>query len=372
MKKIVAIIFALAMIFTSTATALAADTTAAVKMTSSKIKAITPKNVTAASCSLTKIKVSWNKIEGVDGYAVYRASNKSGTYKKIYTTANPDKLSYINTGRSTGKTYYYKIRGFKKIGKATCYTRCSAVISAYARPTRAKITKVIIPYYEYGKAKEVTETYGSTVVTRNVWDSDIKYIDKGFTVKWNAVSGATGYQLYMREKGKTTWTNKGYCKGTSAAEIAFNDEKEYEFKVRAYKNVNGKKVYGLFSPVSSYQFTWDMSDIKAYMEDVIRQKGYIAADEKIDRELGYEITEPVTPANAGWSFLWPKRLSRYYSFEYATKYIIHGSLVSDIDEFRSDFCAFVCEAAANTAYNPWGDPGKKVPLHYEAYLLQSF
>lgn len=66
------------------------------------------------------------------------------------------------------------------------------------------------------------------------------------TISWNKVSGAKGYEVYMKtESGKfkkiKTTTKKKFKK--SGLKI----EKAYTFKVRAYKKNNKKKVYGKFS-----------------------------------------------------------------------------------------------------------------------------
>ncbi|WP_251613379.1 D-alanyl-D-alanine carboxypeptidase family protein [Senimuribacter intestinalis] len=66
------------------------------------------------------ITISWKKTgSAVDGYQVYRATKKNGTYKKIVTTK---KLSALNKSTTKGKTYYYKVRGYKKIDGHTVYT----------------------------------------------------------------------------------------------------------------------------------------------------------------------------------------------------------------------------------------------------------
>ncbi|MGN0715029.1 MAG: hypothetical protein ACI4LN_04340, partial [Anaerovoracaceae bacterium] len=85
------------------------------ELTAAQVKAITPA-VKATSYSYSKIKVTWEKIDGLDGYIVYRATRKNGTYSKAFTTT---KSSYINTGRTTGKYYCYKVRGYKKIDGKT-------------------------------------------------------------------------------------------------------------------------------------------------------------------------------------------------------------------------------------------------------------
>ena len=383
MKKFITIILALAMVLTMSMPAFADDTTAdesaPVQLTSAQVKAIKPA-AKAASYSYTKIKVSWDKVEGVDGYKVYRAASKRGKYSLVYTTTNPDKLYYINTGRTTGKTYYYKVRAYKKIGKTTYYTKYSSIVSAYARPNKAKISSIVIPYYEKGTAKLVTETYGSTKVTRYVYQVSDANNYKGFKVTWGKVTGATGYQLYMREKGKTTWKSLGYYTGTSAKTPLYNEFgdtiydsyiKEYEFKVRAYRKVNGKKIYGLCSAVQSYEFKWTVADLKTYMETLIKQEGYEVTDTSVDSELGYDIVYDVTPANSSWSTAWPMRISRYYSMEYI-KFIMKDRLVGEVNDYDvSTYCAFVSEkATTGGSYNTQGRYGTVIPLTYEAYLLR--
>ncbi len=73
------------------------------------------------------ITISWKKTgNAVDGYQVYRATKKNGTYKKIVTTK---KLSVVNKRTDQGKTYYYKVRGYKKIDGHTVYTPWSEKVA---------------------------------------------------------------------------------------------------------------------------------------------------------------------------------------------------------------------------------------------------
>lgn len=85
----------------------------------------------------------------------------------------------------------------------------------------------------------------------------VKAIKKGHKIKvsWNKVSNASGYQIcwYKDKKCKktvakkdianantTTYSGKGFAKG-----------KKYYVRVRAYKNVNGSKIYGKKSTIKS-------------------------------------------------------------------------------------------------------------------------
>ena len=74
---------------------------------------------------------------------------------------------------------------------------------------------------------------------------------------WTKVTGASGYEISMKtdngkykkiktiEKGKTvTYKKSGLKKG-----------RKYSFRVRAYKKLSGKKVYGDYSNVKSVKIT---------------------------------------------------------------------------------------------------------------------
>ena len=88
--------------------------------------------LTAASKS---IKVSWKKIEGVTNYEVYRATSKTGKYTKIKTTTS---TSYTAKSLTPGKSYYFKVRGYKTYKSGTdiqykVYTDDSAIKTTKAK-----------------------------------------------------------------------------------------------------------------------------------------------------------------------------------------------------------------------------------------------
>lgn len=64
-------------------------------------------------------------------------------------------------------------------------------------------------------------------------------------LSWSKVSGASGYTVYMRKNGK--YNKLGDCKGTSYTVKNLPNATRENFKVRAYKKVKGKKVYGEYS-----------------------------------------------------------------------------------------------------------------------------
>ena len=73
-------------------------------------------------------------------------------------------------------------------------------------------------------------------------------------ITWEKVSGASGYEIYSATskngKYKKVMTIK---KGgtVSYKNTKLKKGKTYYYKVRAYRTVNGKKVYGAYSSVKS-------------------------------------------------------------------------------------------------------------------------
>lgn len=178
-------------------------------------------SVTAKRYSYNSNKISWGGVSGAHGYKIYRATSKSGTYSLI-ATKGKDVRSYVDTKRTTGKTYYYKVRAYRTVNDSPVYSAYSAVKSAV--PTLSKV---------------------STVKTAKAGTRKIK-------VTWSSVSGATGYKVYRSTKKtsgfKVVKTVKaGKTRAYTSGKLTKN--KKYYFKVRAYRVVNGKTIYGPYSSV---------------------------------------------------------------------------------------------------------------------------
>ena len=68
--------------------------------------------ITVKKSSSTSATISWKAVANADGYRVYRATSKNGTYKSVMTITNPETLKWKNTKLTKGKTYYYKVKAF--------------------------------------------------------------------------------------------------------------------------------------------------------------------------------------------------------------------------------------------------------------------
>ncbi|MDR1775327.1 MAG: fibronectin type III domain-containing protein [Actinomycetes bacterium] len=102
-------------------------------------------------------------------------------------------------------------------------------------------------------------TNPSTTVTKpgKVTVKSVKAAKKKVTVKWKKLAAAqkvTKYQVQYRIKGKK-WQTK-YIKAAAAKKSSLvikklKKGKKYQFRVRAYKTVGGKKYYGAWSKVKT-------------------------------------------------------------------------------------------------------------------------
>lgn len=77
-----------------------------------------------------KITVSWSKNSKVTGYKVYRATSLNGSYKAVKTTTS--NTATIKNHKK-GKTYYYKVIGYKNVAGSNVYTKDSAICVVKAK-----------------------------------------------------------------------------------------------------------------------------------------------------------------------------------------------------------------------------------------------
>lgn len=173
-----------------------------------------PSISTVSSAGYNIIKIQWKAVTGAAGYSIYRSTRSSSGYKWVTNTGG---TSYTDTGLNTGTKYYYKIKAYCTFGAVT--------------------------YSGYSSYKSATPILGKPAGLKTAAGT------KSITVSWNATDGATGYELY----GSTSKTS-GFklLKSLSSLEYLHTSlvtGKTYYYKVRAYRLVNGKKVYGDYAGV---------------------------------------------------------------------------------------------------------------------------
>lgn len=168
--------------------------------------------VKAASASYNRVKVSWKKIPGADGYLIYR-KNASGNWKKLATVAAAQ-ISYTDTGLTCGVSYTYTVKAY-----------ADNLYSAYNK------TGV--------SAKPVPATPSPKAASASY--HKIK-------VSWNQISGANGYFVY-RKNAAGDWKKIATLTGgktLSYTDSGLNCGTSYTYTVKAYRTIDGKKVSGAY------------------------------------------------------------------------------------------------------------------------------
>lgn len=167
--------------------------------------------ITNSSSTYAYNKITFTKINNISGYIIYRSSSKG--YIKIATTKNN---YYKDTNAIYGKGYYYKVKGYKKIGSKIYYGKSSKAI--YAKKV---LNKGVIP-----KLESTTDT---------------------ITLKLTKVYGATGNKIY---RGFSVEGPYKFIKTTTLNEYIdknLESDTAYYYKIKPYRIYNNKVIYGDYS-----------------------------------------------------------------------------------------------------------------------------
>ncbi|MCD8384452.1 MAG: InlB B-repeat-containing protein, partial [Clostridiales bacterium] len=165
------------------------------------VRWVAPTTAKAAN-QASGIQVTWTKVEGADGYMIYRKT-ANGSYKWIATIRDVDTLSYLDKNVNSGTDYTYSVRAF-----------VSSTQSAY---TVVGLWRLSEP--------ELTLTTSTGSVT----------------LSWNKVTGAEGYYVYRRTAGGAF---ERIATISSGSTVKFTDTTavsgvHYYYAVRAYKSYTG-------------------------------------------------------------------------------------------------------------------------------------
>jgi len=176
-----------------------------------------PSSLKAYSTGYNSIKLTWKSVTGAKGYYVYRSTSRSGTYSRVAAVAG--KTYYTDTGRTPGRTYYFKVKAYCIAG--TKVTAGGYSSRRYAKALPSKVGGLTLAKPAAGSA----------------------------AVSWNAVNGASGYEVYRSTRKTSRYTRVATTALTDRTFTGLKPGTGYYFKVRAYCLVSGKKVYGSYSDI---------------------------------------------------------------------------------------------------------------------------
>ena len=151
--------------------------------------------------STGKPYIKWTAVSGASKYEVYRSGSKDGTYTLLGTTTA---TNYTDNKANAGYTYYYKVKAVSKVSSgANSYY--SVVIGATCHCARPSV--------------KITTSNGSPRLT------------------WNAVTGASQYEVY-----RATSKNGSYTKMFTTSNLSYTNTSAkagttYYYKVKAVSKV---------------------------------------------------------------------------------------------------------------------------------------
>ncbi len=177
------------------------------------------KKLAVSSQTTTSVTLSWKKQTNASYYEVFKYNTKTAKYELCLTAPHGSTKATVK-GLSANKSYKFKVRAVKNAKEGRIINGVCAKITAYTKAKAPTIKKVSSPR------------------------------SRKLTVKWKKVSSVTGYQVKWSQKknfsGSKTVTVKGSSKTTKTVTTS-KRKKYYYAKVRAYKTVNGKKIYSSWS-----------------------------------------------------------------------------------------------------------------------------
>lgn len=186
---------------------------------STKVKTVS--NLNLKTRNATSLELSWDKVKNADGYRIYRLDTNTDTYKLVKTINNNTTTSYKHSNLASATNYYYKVKAFKYLNGSNRYSDYSSRLKATTRPLQP------------------------SVILNSTKSKSIK-------VSWTNISKrATGYEVRMSTSKNGTFNSIGTTTNTSFTKVNLTKGKTYYFKIRAYRIVDGQKIYSLYSGIKS-------------------------------------------------------------------------------------------------------------------------
>ena len=169
----------------------------------------------AVAVSSDSVKLSWAVKENAEGYVI--ESYEKGKWKGTAEISDNKLSAYIVDGLKPGTDYYFRLKYYIIKGKNK-------------------------QYYLYGGAIRCTTALSRITGFSASTDTD------SVRLVWNTLTDCDGYEL-QRLNGKK-WTRLGKLTGAEKEKVTISklkSGKEYDFRIRAYKTIQGRTIYSSFS-----------------------------------------------------------------------------------------------------------------------------
>ena len=177
------------------------------KIIPGKVTSLKASTQTAKSVTLT-----WSKVTGADGYIVYDYDSSWKEYTKRATVStNSATISKL----SSGTTYKFVVKAYKKVGNTNYYGAISSMMNATTSPAAPKL-----------KASQTSNS---------------------ITLAWGKIAGANGYVVYRYDAKTKKYTR---LTSTTTNKVTFSklsSATAFCYMVRAYRTLDKKNYYSSYS-----------------------------------------------------------------------------------------------------------------------------
>lgn len=164
------------------------------------------------------VYLKWKEVENADGYEVYRSTSEKGSYKKIVTVKEEDSISYKDKSVKAGKSYYYKVRPYKKSG-------AKKIKAGFSKAQKVKVLKM------------------PAIAVKVQSKSRIK-------ISWKKVDGALKYEIYRSNSKEGVYQKIATVKDVASyKDTRLESGAVYYYKVRAVCNGIKGNTYSSYSTV---------------------------------------------------------------------------------------------------------------------------
>lgn len=239
--------------------------TLALSMTTSASAALDrAQNLKASATTYNSVILTWSTVSKAKYYQL-QMSNDNKSWKNVSTSIT--KNAYAVTGLTTGKTYYFRVRGYRKTTFSNEYGNYSTTISV--KPSVAKVT-------------------GLKATTASMTSAKLS---------WTKVSGATGYQIQKYANKK--WSTVANTKNTSYTIKNLTHGTTYSWRVRAYRTVSNSNKYGAVS--STLKYTAGVGKVSGLKVASSTYNSAVISWSKISGVTGYQVYKyDYSNTSKGW------------------------------------------------------------------------
>jgi len=184
------------------------------------------------------VNISWNKIDGVEGYYIYRRytnpeTNTLTPWEFIGSVDDADITFYTDIGLGLDVKYNYTVVPVRMDGDSVVYGKFNM--------EGVNATTIMVP-----------PALGSLQET-----------EKGITINWEPVEGADGYAIYRMVNGQEWDCIADVGQALSYTDQSYQREYPYLYSVGAYQTVDGTVKYGYYNPIGLLR----MADLEAPVLD---------------------------------------------------------------------------------------------------------